>query len=446
MFRRETFRPLIEPFFERVTEEQWRLMTTGSPDDATKIQLAEMILGLLTCVTNTVLMNIKDLNKPKSQQFILSSLEDSIPVSLSYALGIPEQSDNINLRRLSDSIQKEVQKNIESALSSRPVFNKRITPPFSLNTMVSLISKLLKTFAAKIKKVFEPRVQKKKRKEVVTSIEVQNITGLEEVLEPFERPEEVSSQDSIKSKTSETLQKELRKELSEVIAPLVDEVSDSQYLQLRSERSQDVKALSDELADLICEQMEGNVSYSDVRLKIKNFFAKCFVEVLIWRLVEELRKKYPQKVKAETSESVQSLIDEVIKRLQDGEENSLVLWFNDASNDKVLDFSKEMTDLIYSHLLPEINSIMEQQPPRTPNVPASDAKLYADIQAKVWVFVELMNWFMKTEVNGLSERVKLPFMSTDPLPDFMENAVSELEGMQEALKTDKQKSYIRFFS
>lgn len=48
--RIDTVRPLIESVFERITEEQWRLLTLGSPDDATKVLVAELLLDVITSV------------------------------------------------------------------------------------------------------------------------------------------------------------------------------------------------------------------------------------------------------------------------------------------------------------------------------------------------------------------------------------------------------------
>lgn len=46
---------LTESFFQMITEEQRRLLTSGSSDDVTQILLAEMILDIVSSVTETLL-------------------------------------------------------------------------------------------------------------------------------------------------------------------------------------------------------------------------------------------------------------------------------------------------------------------------------------------------------------------------------------------------------
>lgn len=64
--RIDTVRPLIESVFERITEEQWRLLTLGSPDDATKVLAAELLLDVIASVTNTLLTALKAITIPES--------------------------------------------------------------------------------------------------------------------------------------------------------------------------------------------------------------------------------------------------------------------------------------------------------------------------------------------------------------------------------------------
>lgn len=90
----DALRSLLQSFFAKITVDQWKSLVSGSPDNATKILVAELILNLVSTVTESVLTVLRSLNVPEPEEAALSHLGESFPHSFSEALGVPEQVDS----------------------------------------------------------------------------------------------------------------------------------------------------------------------------------------------------------------------------------------------------------------------------------------------------------------------------------------------------------------
>lgn len=464
-FSKESVEPLVKSFFGRITEEQLSLLKSGSPDDATKILLAELVLATIRSVTEKVLVSLRGIDVPESEKHDLPCGSEVLAQIPAQALGFPEQVDSVDSESLSDLIAGEVREIVasSSSQSAQPVIDKHVIPPHRLSAMIGQISGMLMEFMAKVK-TFAHRPQKKT--DFILE-DVDDETDLEKDLElsddndvgqssdrsgDTDTTEKVSSEDSFKSKTSESLQEEIGKELRTIISPLLDELPDSENKKLQSEISLQLKSLSDDISDFICVKAKKR-PLKKVRNMIKHFLAKCFAKVCIHRFLAQLRKKHRQQTNVESCELAESLEDRLTSQLQidhgekqaAGNWNSLMLWFNNISSAKVLIFHKELSDLIYRHFLSEIvpESVMGKQTQEKPFAPESHADMYADIRSKVWIFVVLMNWWLKTEVNRLSERVHLPIMDTVQLPDAAEDAACEETRQDAALQTETNRKLVK---
>ena len=58
----DTVRPIVECFFKAITPEQWELLKSGSPDEITKLLVADMLLKIKTAITDAVLTAQKSQN------------------------------------------------------------------------------------------------------------------------------------------------------------------------------------------------------------------------------------------------------------------------------------------------------------------------------------------------------------------------------------------------
>lgn len=451
-FRMDEVRCLVECFFSQISENQWKQLVIGCPDNVTQIQLAELILSIIESVTKTLLAAITNTTQPESKIQAMDTLDDMLPNSFSEALGIPEEDDNGSLKSLSEMIRTEVTENIDSALSTRspyiqPVINQRIVPPARVNTMVNRASEVFKKFAAMLKGLFSPKVRKQEvnQFETVESYQLaQRIVQTEVIEEPGEEIEyqeeamavepeipqdpggpraqvdsgeteilEFTSDENFIRKASEMLQSQIRTELRKLVLPILDN-SETEFEMLNDEASLELQSLSLQIANSICSGERKSLPLVRGRIRIRDFLARCLSKALICRLCEKIKRAYPQHTQDASRESLESLLTVVYSWLQTDvsrnqeadKEDSLVSWFNISSN-KALIFAKQLSDLIYRYVLGDS--------PQSANVgmlgvPEAHDEMFADILGKVWVFVVLMNWWMNSQGQMISERIKMPLM------------------------------------
>lgn len=601
-FRLENVRSLVETFFTGITENQWRQMIFGAPDNCTQIQLAELILGIIRTVSDTLLTTIEQTNnKPESKKRVLDTLGDLLPASFSQVLGIPNQAENSSVKSLSEMIQTEITENVDSALSNRmkntqTALNQRIVPPSTLNVMVTRASEILKKFADTLKRLCCAPCTKEKRKakvletydltlrmqteaespeesiwtenredneteyqgysggteihwdskdaeslvdsegaasqkserEVETreeseefehredkgesqdcleetenwteSVESENEknlretesqeeseknkeqedlrekeyydesteqedqkdsggkedqedsgekynlvesveTNAQEILEPTETLEYLSEESFIK-KTSESLQEQVKRELKELVLPILDNFSDSEYDKIQSESSLELQKLANEIATSIYYGTEKEKSLNDGRFRIKQYLAKCLSKAWLIRLCQKIKRKHLQQSDLSADTPTDSLMDLVnfwlqIENQEAEGEDSLISWFNISSNNALI-FTKELSDLIYRHLTTNVSPIAvpEKQPLAELELPEYHNEMYADILGKVWIFVVLMNWWLSSQGQVISERVKLPLRLQLTPPGAAE---------RDAIRLEKNRCCVRFF-
>lgn len=85
----------------------------------------------------------------------MSVLEVPLPQTLSEALGIPDQVDNISVKTLTGVIHEEVKYNIISGGKAK--VTKHLTPVSILNSMTHQLIHLLQKFSVKIKNFNAPQ-------------------------------------------------------------------------------------------------------------------------------------------------------------------------------------------------------------------------------------------------------------------------------------------------
>lgn len=452
-FRMDEVRGLVECFFNQITENQWKKLVVGTPDNHTQMQMAELILSIIESVTKTLLVAITNSTQPEPKIQAMDTLDDMLPNSFSKALGIPEEDDNGSLKSLSEMIRTEVTENIDSALSTsspyivQPVINQRIVPPARVNTMVSRASEVFKKFAAMIKGLFSPKSRRQERiqLETVESFQLsQRIVQTEVIEEPAVELEyqediivvepdipqdpggprfqvdsgeteilEFTSDENFIRKASERLQLQIRSELRKLVLPILDN-SEEEFEMLNDEAMLEPQSLSFQIANSICSGERRSLPLVRGRIRIRDFLARSLSKALICRLCEKIKRAYPQHTKDASRESLASLLTVVyswlqtdVSRNQEAEkEDSLVSWFNISSN-KALIFAKQLSDLIYRYV---IGDSAQSASVGMLGVPEAHDEMFADILGKVWVFVVLMNWWMNSQGQMISERIKMPLM------------------------------------
>lgn len=448
-------RPHIEFFFSGLTAEQWRQMTSGSPDDATRIMLADMLLDLITSLTTSFMATL-EVNTAVTEDHVRSSLGNTLPQTFADVLEISDKVRSKSSDQLMELVGKEVKETVNSVLSSgcsysEPSKFEHITPPSRLNEMVTYLCDMFKSFKAKIKKMslFQERKQ---------FVKMEDLYDLEDYeSEPFdggslssgsmlERSEEIPAEDSFLKATSETVQKTISKEVSEFMEPLLQVVPVSHAVVVLSETSEKIKSVVEEISPAIAEssapvvpldlspkpRKKSKLSLRTVSIKIKTFITKCFAKVLLLRKHSELKIKFSKDSRVEDRKELQVVVASVDALLDslDGEKGQGEPDFSQSlqriSEGKDQVFVEALINLLFRLVTLGWTSEDDQEPVRgcQQRLRASGPdheNVRAEVEKKVRSFLILLHWWLNTQVDGYCQRVthtltgaKVPTPATTP--------------------------------
>jgi len=490
--RVDNVRPQVENFYKSITKEQLLLLNTGTPDDATKVLLAELVLSIVTSVTSHLLKGIVNTNVVVSEESIVQSMGTTLTQSVADVLGLKGPSvQSVSSKRLKILIGKEVVRSLNSSLtrmrSAEFTISQHVTQPNRLNTMVGHATKMLKEFAAKTRFLCS-RPKEYLLAESKNDEDMRQASNSDHSQSPVksartETPENSSSPGSSDSAKSKTVQDIINKEVKEIIGPLLTPVSDTDSEIVQSQSSQESSVLADDIAMAIAEGLEGfeemaaaatptseradnrKLSLEDIEHKIRTFFTKHFAKAWILRIFAQLKSTFQKGSKADSRSTVQSLMDDVDRLLQprDGEETqvgdqiSVFKGLNTIPSAGVLVFTKKLTDILLSYLLklPDIfpGQIQKQAPGTSvPPQPSTHTNTYlsrsekrVEVQNKVWDFMVLMKWWRKTQVGGHSDRVQSALKDSQSLVRTSVRVVETSKETKEAIKTILQRLVSRIF-
>ncbi|TWW73019.1 hypothetical protein D4764_15G0004130 [Takifugu flavidus] len=413
--------PLIRSFLERTTVEQWESFIQGRPDDATTILVAELILEIIAALYNSVVSTLAS-HTPTSEESVLTKLEENLSQTITGALGIQDEVDTDEIKTLTDIIQKEeVKANLNhSHSSSEKVTSQRITPISRINAMIVQFVEIFKKFSDEIKTFIGPRPHK---------ISECTLSSRDLLLD-----------EDIKSPIAEEIRKEINDEFRDIFSPLMVDLPEDECKDLHREISEEIKIVAEEIRTF-SETRSETLAVKPVVKKIKSFFAKSFAKVCLMRIFAKLKKKHSKQAEAK-SDSVETILEKLSSQFLDQEdhntecEDALVQVFTDLCGNKVLDFNQELSNEIYHHSVPEDPS---------PTVEREDqSEVHADIRSKAWVFIGLMKWYLKTQVNWVIDRVTVPYVNRSgmnklPAPVRSDENIAR----QEALRA-KNRLYVKF--
>lgn len=490
--RVDNVRPQVENFYKSITKEQLLLLDTGTPDDATKVLLAELVLSIVTSVTSHLLKGIVNTDVVVSEESIVLSMGTTLSQSVAYVLGLKDPSvQSVSSKRLRTLISKEVVRSLNSSLTSMRsaefTISQHVTQPNRLNTMVGHATKMLKEFAAKTRFLCS-RPKEYLLAESKNDEDMRQASNSDHSQSPVksartETPENSSSPGSSDSAKSKTVQDIINKEVKEIIGPLLTPVSDTDSQIVQSQSSQESSVLADDIAMAIAEGLEGfeemaaaatptseradkrKLSLEDIEHKIRNFFTKHFAKAWILRIFAQLKSTFQKGSKADSRSTVQSLMDDVDRLLQPrdgkktqvGDQISVFKGLNTIPSAGVLVFTKELTDILLSYLLKhELPDIFpsQKQAPRTSVAPQpsthtdtylSRSKKRIEVQNKVWDFMVLMKWWQKTQVGGHSDRVQSALKDSQSLVRTPVRVVETSKETKAAIKIILQRLVSRIF-
>ena len=486
----DTFRPLIQTFVGRMTEDRWILLKSGSPDDTTKILLAELLLEIIQAMTNTLLATLKNTSVAISEELVEVKLGDTLSQSFAEVLDIKDQDQCDSPQRLTSLLAKEVAESVSSALSAQKSsgsgISQHITPPHRLNNMLKHASKMLKKFAAKIR-IRTPRGHRQTVSQT-TSLEKTSLELLLEDLEnkdfdsicsshgeelqtPEEEPqdaEEEPPQDRFVAETAKVVQEIIERAVSEITEPLLQDVVDSEYEELQSESSFQIEVVSYDISQLIASEVfksstpqskeKCRLSLTEVSSIIKTFFVKVLAKTSILRIVAQMKRKFGHESEAESSQSMQSLIDsfESLLLVENGDKqkdqggNELCLFprYKTLSGNNAVVMTNKLTEMMYCYI--KYGSVMPEIIPKAIRrkaaaCPVVDPAMYEDIRKKIRCFLALINWWQKTQAASHSDRLTLALQGTEsvaqsPLKEVAEENACLIPTPAPATKHNKKRN------
>lgn len=420
-------RPLIKTFFRRITDDQCRLLVSGSPDIATTVHLGELILAIVSIVSNSFL---KALGKTSEDlKLDLTCQGDLLPQGFFQAWGIQNLDEHGSLKSLLDFMQAEVQENVNLALSSasktaQPAMAKHVNPATKLETMIDHAMEVIQMFPNKLETFFSTQLHEPAR--------------------------QCFADGNLTETAAQTLEGQIKKEFGNLITSLLDDMPNLEYERLQLQASEELKTFADDIVDYMIKKGDRGGSL-DIMRKIKCFLTNWFAKMWMQRLVEELKKRHQRSTKLLRRGCAESLLESLKSQLEVSKGRSrpsesddiFVLWFEKISRKKVRLFTKELSDLIYHYL----TQTWEKMP-----VPESDVEMYADIQSKVWIFAVLLNWWQMNQANRLSERLSLLLIDLAHTPSSTGSATvnpgcgesMHAEESDSSLQEKKLKHYVRF--
>ncbi|XP_074493030.1 uncharacterized protein LOC141768539 [Sebastes fasciatus] len=400
---------LLNSFFKGMTADQWGFLKSGSPDDATMTMMGELLLDMTAALTKAFLKSLGSTTLA-SEDDVQINLGHTISQGFAEALGVDVSVQCPSSKSLTTLISEEVSESVRSALSSPEGIVQRLTPPSRLNSMILHACKMCQAFIGKMKSVFSPRPRK------------QRIICEQSDVEPEPSDAEdrhaatPSSDVVIAMKDIAIVQIIIKKQLNDITEPLLVDVPDSEYTLLQSQNSREIEDVAEEIARSIAEdavrstppEQKRKRSKKSIGSRIKKLLAKCFAKTCIHRIVAQMRKKFQRGSKVHSRESAKSLTKKINDLIKKTENCDLLGLGNPRLNippGRVLEFTKVLSDLLYTHILHGPEIIPE---------PVIRANMRADLQRKVLGFLSLARWWQIFQSDDLVDNMRHAILGTKP--------------------------------
>lgn len=363
---------MAESFLGKVTTQQLELLTSGVPDLSTKILLTELPLELLSSLTNLFVIAVR--HRDIDERFDFSCLKHTLVQSFSQALGIDKTADNVSILRFSEMIQKEVTENVKSIRSTGE--NNNIIPPGRLNVISCCVLEILRAFA-------------NKGMLAATWPKTERHTGPKS-----------PSDESVTSKTAETVNSPAEITATEIICSLIDEIPDVAFKEAMVETSRQLLCDDEQVTRFIFNTQKNRKSFKKVSRKFKDYFTVCFTRAWITRLLDTLSLNNPKET-AKHAEISQLVSEFVRSHLGDdardgGEREHSLSACEDPSGKRLVLFMSQLSRFLY-------NAVKQQ----TSFNSMSEGEMYDDIRGKVWIFTLLMNWWVHNQMSKVTERMNV---------------------------------------
>ncbi|XP_037624958.1 uncharacterized protein LOC119487941 [Sebastes umbrosus] len=400
---------LLDSFFKGMTADQWGMMKSGSPDDATMTMMGELLLDITAALTKSFLKSLGSTTLA-SEDDVQINLGDTISQGFAEALGVDISVQCPSSKSLTTLISAEVSESVQSALSSTEGIVQRLTPPGRLNSMILHACKMCQAFIGRMKSVFSPRRRKQRTISEESDVE----------LEPSDAEDRHAATPSsnvvISMKDITYVTIIIKKQLNDITEPLLVDVPDSEYTLLQSQSAREIEDVAEDIARSIAEEalrqtpseQKRKRSKKNIGSKIKKLLAKCFAKSCIHRIVAQMTKKFHRGSKVHSRESAKSLtkkINDLMKKPENRDLLGLGTPLLTIPPGRVLEFTKVLSDLLYTHILHGPEIIPE---------PVIRANMRADLQRKVLGFLSLARWWQIFQSDNLVDNLRHAILGTKP--------------------------------
>lgn len=374
----------ISSFLNSITLQQLEALHLGHPDNASTILLMEMILNLILGVTESVVKHVMTMKEKNSVEKAGMLLKKSLFHNLCDALGVPKK--NASVRILYGMIYQEINENTAFFLIHAEMSKINIQiPPFSkLNKMAALFIELFK-YSGKGISCKKKKWRKNGRKKCKSDAgDKRKLSG---------RPEEAFLDTMLET----SVQNEVRKTLSGILASLLNDVSECFYQKVQDKMYLEIQSLPDDPSSLLDED----------RKKIQSFYSKWFLKLWLCRMVQQLNSKYPKRTKTGTVEAIDAIIEGLtsanVKQNEPTNLDYLLMMFTNMPCDRTQDFTDKLRDLVIKHVLVEKNQelICKDFSQSIKSFFKPEGGIDIDIWRDAQICIAMINWFH----NSQTERI-----------------------------------------
>lgn len=406
----DTIRVQIQTFVEQLTEDQYESLTTGSPNNSTKIQLAKLLIDVLTSVAKMC----KKQHPGTTEEQVRGLLGNSLAQMFADALGLQEAACTADAEQLYRLIGQEVAEMVRGDDSD---VSGHITSPCRLDTIIQQTAKMLQTLVAEAKNAEpfwrkQPRVDPKldgsimswmneslRRQPKVESVESRSARdGGQEMVRRVEESE--NSPEGCLSRPNSPVKSALLEVLSGITSPLLQDVPDAQAEVVYLQTSEEMKAV---LADLRAHKVKNRRAFKSALLKVKTFFSKSFTKALIHCKVAELKADFQTGPRDESQTSLRMLarnVDSLLNSLHaenEHRQSECIFSCDDPT------FSGLLFNVIHKGLTEtdEYETAVETRVVLSPE----SGSMEADIRDKMNKFMVLSSWWMNTQLGSCCEKV-----------------------------------------
>lgn len=419
----DAIRGQVTLFVEKLTEEQYESLKTGSLDQFTRLQLVKLLTDVLASMTKLCVGHKSDFTEGKVRD-LLGNHFAQIFASVLKVEGIAESMDVDSLNEL---IGQEVTKMVLSDHSDYTI------QPNILDMILDKTIEMLQTFMA-VKVAFpqgRDQLIEMEEADSDSSGEYYPQNNMERLNQTVNSPEESSE------RLNTPVEAVLLEELNAITSPLLQDVPEDQAEVVRQQTSEEMQTV---LAELTEHKVKGRKALKSALAKVKRFFTKCFAKALIHSKVAELKAKTVPKCESETSlQMLAQDVDNLLKLLPPVEyyQESQSQFYCEDPN-----FTGQLFSVFHKGVTENVDYETDVE---TKVTPASDSgSIDEEIRDKMNKFIVLASWWMTTQLGGCCERVMVTLKHSQSVrpPQSLEVVPEQPEVSEDTSETHEDEEVI----